>query len=141
MVVMKTVICTLIALGQIATAQAATVIVTVAGIATPEGMINVGLCNKSLSREGCPYSAESRAAVGTIEIRFEGVPPGRYAIVGYHDVNANHEFDRLLGVPREPFALSNEAATKLAPKFEDAVLSVGPEETRVVIQLRKFLGR
>ena len=52
------------------------------------------------------------------------IPPGTYAVVGYHDVNGNDQFDKLLGMPREPYALSSKAGEKLVPTFADAALTI-----------------
>jgi uncharacterized protein (DUF2141 family) len=132
---------TLPALAPFGAAPAATVIVTVEGIEDRRGTINVGLCDKSLSREGCPYEAERPAAPGAVEVRFEKVPPGRYAVVSYQDVNGNNTFDRFLGIPQEPYALSNNAGENLVPTFEQAALNVGDGLTRVRITLQRFLKR
>jgi uncharacterized protein (DUF2141 family) len=131
----------LLALAPFGAAQAATVIVTVEGILDRRGTINVGLCDKSLSQEGCPYEAERPAAAESVEVRFERVPPGRYAVVGYHDVNGNNTFDRFLGVPQEPYALSNKAGESLVPTFDQAAFTIGDGLTRVRITLQSFLRR
>jgi uncharacterized protein (DUF2141 family) len=130
-----------IGLATIGAAQAATVVVTVEGVEASKGMINVGLCDKSLSREGCPYVAEQPAKTGTVEVKFEGIPPGRYAIVGYHDLNENARFDLFLGIPQEPYALSNNAAESLVPTYDKAALMIKPQENKVTVQMRRFLGR
>jgi uncharacterized protein (DUF2141 family) len=138
---MRVVGTTLLALAPFGAAQAATVIVTVDGISDRRGTINVGLCDKSLSREGCPYEAERPAAAEAVEVRFERVRPGRYAVVSYHDVNGNSTFDRFLGIPQEPYAMSNNANENLVPTFEQAALTVGEGLTRVRITLQRFLRR
>ena len=58
-----------------------------------------------------------------METEFDDIPPGTYAVVGYHDVNGNNEFDKLFGMPREPYALSSKAADMLVPTFADAALA------------------
>jgi uncharacterized protein (DUF2141 family) len=131
----------LIALAHFGATQTTTVIVTVEGVEAEQGTINVGLCDKSLSREGCPYQAERPAVLGEVEVRFEKIPPGRYAVVSYHDLNENNEFDRLLGFPLEPYGLSNNAGESLAPTFDQAALVIRDEETWIKIKLQRFLKR
>jgi uncharacterized protein (DUF2141 family) len=131
----------LLALAPFGAAQAATVIVTIEGVEAESGTINVGLCDKSLSREGCPHQAERPATRGTVEVRFEKVMPGRYAVVSYHDLNENNEFDRFFGFPQEPYGLSNNAGESLVPTFDQAALAVGDGETRIRIKLQRFLKR
>jgi uncharacterized protein (DUF2141 family) len=80
------------------------------------------------------------AAAGFVETQFEGIAPGRYAVVGYHDVNGNDVFDKFLGVPREPYALSSEAGEMLVPTFEDAALRINEGENFVIIRLQSFSG-
>src|SRR3712207_9084332 len=68
---------------------------------------------------------------------FDGIEPGTYAVVGYHDVNGNDEFDKFLGVPREPYALSNKAGDKMVPTFADAALKINKGDNTVIIRDRK----
>jgi uncharacterized protein (DUF2141 family) len=131
----------LIGLCSIATARAGTVVVTMEGADTTSGVLNAALCDKGLSEEGCPIAQHRAAATGKVEFRFENVQPGRYAVVGFHDVNGNRKFDRLLGMPQEPYALSNNVAENLLPKFSDAAVTVGDGETRVTLRLRRFMGK
>ena len=102
--------------------------------------MNVAVCDKELSREGCPYDTAIKAAPGFVETQFTGIPPGTYAVVGYHDENGNDEFDKFLGVPREPYALSNKAAENLVPTFADAALTITEGANVVIIRLRRFGG-
>lgn len=116
------------------------VTVIVEGVESSDGIVNVALCDKSLSREGCPYATSTTAVAGFVETTFPDVPPGTYAVVGYHDVNKNDEFDKMLGVPREPYALSNKAGDKMVPTFADAALKIKKGENTVIIRLQRLLG-
>ncbi len=78
-------------------------------VESDSGTVKVAVCDKGLSREGCPYSHAIPAAKGFVETEFDDIPPGTYAVVGYHDVNNNNQFDKLFGMPREPYALSSRA--------------------------------
>lgn len=117
-----------------------TVNVIVENVESSEGTVAVALCDKGLSNEGCPYHSEVPAAAGFVETKFSDIPPGNYAVVGYHDVNRNDEFDKMLGVPREPYALSNNAGAKMVPTFKDAALKINKGENFVVIKLQRLLG-
>ncbi|HEX9903615.1 MAG TPA: DUF2141 domain-containing protein [Propylenella sp.] len=117
-----------------------TVIVIVENVQTGDGSVNVAICDKGLSREGCPYDTAVPAVEGFVEAKFDGIPPGTYAVVGYHDVNGNDLFDRFLGMPREPYALSSLAAESLVPKFQDAALKINEGENVVIIRLKRFGG-
>ena len=118
-----------------------TVLVTVENVESSKGDVSVALCDKGLSKDGCPFGTGRTAATGTMEFVFESIPPGNYAVVAFHDLNSNREFDQILGVPREPYALSKDAANKMIPTFKDAALAIGEGETRVTIKLHRFMGR
>ena len=118
----------------------AAISVIVENVQTSDGTVNIGLCDKGLSRDTCPYDKEVQASAGFIEATFENIPPGSYAVVAYHDVNGNGQFDRVLGIPREPYALSGQAAKKMVPSFSDAALPMRSGENAVVIRLKRLGG-
>jgi len=55
------------------------------------------------------------------EIDFTGVPPGKYALVCYHDENSNGKFDEsVFGMPEEGYCFSNNVKpTIMAPNFAE----------------------
>jgi len=117
-----------------------TVTVIVENVETSAGNVNVAVCDKDLSKEGCPYVHEVPAQQGFVETEFHNIPPGNYAVVGYHDVNGNNQFDKLMGIPREPYALSGKAAEKLVPTFADAELPIKSGENAIIIRLKRLGG-
>jgi uncharacterized protein (DUF2141 family) len=117
-----------------------TITVIVVNVETGSGMVNVAVCDTALSHEGCPYVHEIKAQPGFVETEFHDIPPGSYAVVGYHDVNGNNSFDKLLGMPREPYALSSKAADKLVPTFTDAAMPMKAGENAVIIRLKRLGG-
>jgi len=117
-----------------------TVTVIVENVESASGTVNVAVCDKGLSREGCPYTHEIPAERGFVETEFDDIPPGTYAVVGYHDVNGNNEFDKLFGMPREPYALSSKAGGMLVPTFADAALPINAGNNSVIIRLRRLGG-
>ena len=123
-----------------ATPSATTVTIIVENVETSSGNVNVAICDKGLSREGCPYIHEIKAQQGFVETEFEDIPPGNYAIVGYHDVNGNDQFDKMMGIPREPYALSGDASDMLVPTFADAELPIKSGENAIIIRLKRLGG-
>ena len=117
-----------------------TVTVIVENVESGSGTVNVAMCDKGLSREGCPYIREVPAQAGFVETEFQDIPPGTYAVVGYHDVNGNDIFDKIFGMPREPYALSNNASDKLVPTFSDAALPIKSGENAIIIRMTKLGG-
>ena len=77
-----------------------TVTIVVKGVKSEAGTVYVAICDKGLSEEGCPYKGQAPATPGLVQARLIDIPPGRYAVVGFHDKNGNGEFDKFLGMPR-----------------------------------------
>ena len=65
------------------------------------------------------------------------ITAGDYAFVAYYDENKDGKLNRnALGIPKEPFAFSNEARAKLRkPRFEEAKVEVNTGSV-VVIELK-----
>jgi uncharacterized protein (DUF2141 family) len=116
----------------------ATVHVIAENIESAKGTVWLALCDASLSVDGCPYKKSVPASPGFVEITFDDVPPGHYAVVGYHDVNDSGEFDRLLGVPREPYALSAAAADMVVPTFDAAKVEIATGANDVIIRMGRL---
>jgi uncharacterized protein (DUF2141 family) len=131
----------LVGLLHIASAQAASVTVVVENIESNKGIVNVALCDKGLSHEGCPVYQEGKAVAGTMTFTFDDVAPGPWAAVAYQDENSNGEFDRLLGVPREPYAISNGASENMVPTLKDAIMRVNDGPNEIHIKFTRFIKR
>lgn len=66
---------------------------------------------------------------------FYNVPPGEYGISMYHDENKNYDFDRTLGIPTEPYAVSNNAKRMFAaPLWEECKFTVGTSDMEIKIK-------
>ena len=59
---------------------------------------------------------------GTVDIVFQNLPAGVYAVSCFHDLNGNGKLDtNLLGIPTEPYGFSNNARPKFrAPHWDEA---------------------
>jgi uncharacterized protein (DUF2141 family) len=64
--------------------------------------------------------------------------PGDYALVMFHDANANGDLDQgLFGIPLEGYGFSNNVSPFLAPpSLRSATVHVGVGDTRLQIRLR-----
>ena len=71
------------------------------------------------------------------------LPFGDYAVTAYHDINDDHHLDQnYLGVPTEPYALSNNVNVKWRrPTFEETKISFNKTEQKVSLQLKKWKER
>ncbi len=62
------------------------------------------------------------------------------AIALYHDANANHSFDRFLGIPKEAVGFSNNPSIGLSvPSFEACRFIITTPGQQVVIRAKHYL--
>ena len=101
-------------------------IVEIKGINTIKGDIRVALYTSS---HDFPSDAFFKVAIkkvngGSVQVIFENVPHGKYAMSVFHDENENGKLDTgLFGVPKEPYGFSNDVmGTFGPPSFEDATV-------------------
>jgi uncharacterized protein (DUF2141 family) len=82
---------------------------------------------------------QSRAPVanGRAEARFDGLPPGAYAAMVFHDVNGDGKMNfNKVKLPAEPYAFSNNARGLPLASWKAAVFRAGPGQLRQSIRLR-----
>jgi uncharacterized protein (DUF2141 family) len=77
-----------------------------------------------------------KAQAGRIFFRLE-VPPGTYAVNGFHDENSNGQFDtNFLGIPGEGYFFSNDVRPFLsAPGFDAVKFAVPPEGRAITVHV------
>jgi uncharacterized protein (DUF2141 family) len=123
----------LAAAGAAAGAQAATIDVHVTRVAGGKGSIRVAVCDRERFLKQCAYTASMPAREGENVIAVPGVPKGTWAVLVYQDENGNGELDRnLIGIPKENYGFSRDAAGKFGPPgFDEAAIQVGDEATVV----------
>lgn len=100
--------------------------VTITGVKSDKGSIRVGLFTEQDYLKTPVVGQVIKAAKGSVTVRFESVADGTYAISVIHDANENGELDtNKLGIPREGFAFSNNAAGTLGPpSYEKAKIEI-----------------
>jgi uncharacterized protein (DUF2141 family) len=132
----------LLLLGGLAAAAApvsaddrATVVLTVEGLKSSEGKLQVGLYRE----EGFPSKGSEivgstvDAEAGDMTVRLGDIEPGEYAVAVFHDLDGDGELDRAwYGLPREPYGFSGGATR---PDYDAAEIEVSGE-TRVTVTLR-----
>lgn len=128
--------------------QAATLTVTVLGLRSEVGELLIGVYDsaegfKSALADSATKSAllpeawrvvgaSLRAKPGFRSITFRDLPPGRYAIIVFHDENDNGLLDEnAFGVPIEGYGFSNDAQGLLgAPSFDAAAITLQNADDR-----------
>ena len=113
----------------------------VEGFENVDGAAGIAVWNQA---QGFPENVEHAVATtyatirdGVAIARFDQLEPGTYAITVYHDRNANRRFDKnWLGMPKEDWGVSNNVRPRLrAPRFNEAMMTVGTGETLVEIRV------
>lgn len=65
------------------------------------------------------------------------LPPGKYAVAQYHDENGDHDFNRVLLVPKEGFGFSNDVSTAFGrPSLENARFTVPAGRSTMRMRMR-----
>jgi|SRR6218665_411150 len=74
----------------------------------------------------------------SVEVVFENVPPGIYAIAVFLDKNDNGKIDtNMLGIPKEKYGFSNNKyPLTRAATFEESAFKVGENEQTIAIKLK-----
>lgn len=111
------------------TSPGATVTVEFTGIAPQDGSLYIALFSSeeawrnSDALDGKIVEVDGETANAT----FENVPAGAYGLKIFHDVNGNGELDvNGFGIPREPYAFSNNAPVRFGPpSWSAAAFTVG----------------
>ncbi len=120
--------------------------VIVSGITTQQGVVRVVIFNsqdKFLERDG--YVFKQTVAVGnkkSVQLDFQ-IPHGYYAVSAYHDINENRTLDRNgLGVPIEPYALSNNPTVKWRkPSFDETKFAFDQSNQTISLNLKTWKDR
>jgi uncharacterized protein (DUF2141 family) len=119
----------------------ATITVIIDKVESDKGNVVVGLCNRGLTPDGCDMTLKTPAAVGEVSVTFENVKPGRWAVAAFQDENSSGDMDTLFKVPREPYALSNDAASEVVPTLKDALVPIKAGDNEVRLSLGRFMSR
>lgn len=115
--------------GQEPEIKAATITVTVGPFKNDKGQLSCALHDK---KDSFPMNFKiDNAQVHPIEgdygtCVFEDVPAGIYALAVMHDKNGDNKLNtNFLGIPKEPWAVSNNVRPSLrAPKFKEAKFEI-----------------
>jgi uncharacterized protein (DUF2141 family) len=85
-----------------------------------------------------PFRDVTQAVSSTDDllISIEGLPPGKYAISLFQDLDGDAEMDtNFIGFPKEPFGFSAPMGKFGPPKYEEAIVEFSGADTSVEIAL------
>lgn len=123
-----------------ALAESGQLLVEIVGMRDSTGTIRAALYNDpdSFRKEERAFMRVAQPAkAGSAPLIFRDVPPGRYAIVAYHDENDDGKLNLRFGMfPTEGYALSNNPKVVGPPRFFDSAFDfTGKENTPMPLNL------
>jgi uncharacterized protein (DUF2141 family) len=122
-----------------ASAEGLPLIVKVEGVKSDKGNIRAALYGdaKTFRKEAEAVAVVQQAASpGEVILRWNDLKPGRYAVVVYHDEDANGELNRRFGMfPTEGYGLSNNPKVSGPPPFEPSAFELS-SPAEITIELR-----
>ena len=108
--------------------EAGSLTVTFKDIRTPKGAILAAVFDGEAAYrgQGAPVRTLMAPVTGErAETVLKGLPPGRYAISAFHDVDGDGKMKtNPFGIPLEPFAFSNGAQAQMGPPSWEAAAFV-----------------
>lgn len=125
-------------------AWAATLELEVSGLKSTDGMVVAALYDQA---EGFPTEPSKVRALQVVPagqlVRFEGLPPGGYAVSLFHDANGNGKLDMwFFGPPREGVACTNDATGRFGPpSFADAAVRLDTADVRQEVAMAYLFAK
>lgn len=119
--------------------QAADLDVSIREARSQSGQFQVALVDATgYAGSAAPVAARLLAPAGAVtNVRFDGVPAGRYALMVIHDENGNGTLDtNLVGMPVEGYGFSNNPRVMRKPTFDEAAFDVGTDVRALDIAIR-----
>ena len=110
-------------------------------VRSSDGLLTVELYDDNpegfIKKAGRLKRVRVEAIAGQTEMCLTAPGPGRYAVVLYHDENANEKFDKnFLGLPKEGFGVSNNPGFDFGPpSHEDSAFVLDGQPLRLEIEL------
>jgi uncharacterized protein (DUF2141 family) len=109
--------------------------VAVTGVRSGQGTLRA-----DLYAPGRKHVAKQTATAvrGVLRLTFEGLAPGDYAVMLYHDENGNGRLDRggPLGMPTEGYAFSRDAPVRMGPPGFDSMKVAVPAGSAAATTMR-----
>jgi uncharacterized protein (DUF2141 family) len=115
--------------------------ITIANVSPRGGILRLGLYDAAgyPDDEAKPIASADVPVHGAVMTVFlKDLPPGKYAIESFQDVNANGKMDTSwIGLPLEPFGFSHDARAILSkPGFGSVAFNVVPGENSQTMRMQ-----
>ncbi len=118
--------------------------IQVQNIQSTAGVLRIALFNRSegfLEDENAVMAQElDIKQKGSMYFQLPDLPFGKYALAIYHDLNNNKKLDtNAFGVPKEPYAFSNNARAKWSsPTFDESAFQFKNDQQTEKVTLQKW---
>lgn len=119
-------------------AQAGDLHVEVQGINEIKGDVRLAVFNqKGQWLKQALISKSVSATQLSVNVLFENLPEGEYAVSVFHDLNSNGRLDsNMVGMPTEPYGFSNDAAGSFGPpSFDAAKITLNQDKKTISVRL------
>ncbi len=120
-------------------AHAGELIVIVNDIKTAEGYVRAAVFNQRETFPHHPLMGQLyKAEAGSVTFIFKNLPPGKYAVSAFHDLNANAKLDtNFVGKPTEPYGFSRDAHGMFGPPaFDDAHIDLDDSDMTITVHVK-----
>ena len=113
--------------------------IDIENITISQGTLVVSIFNsaKSFDQNEVQEGFFQKIVVGSsqLQVVFENLPTGRYAIKAYHDANDNQKLDKTwMGIPKESYGFSNNIMGIMGPpSFEQSAFEVDSNTQHTLI--------
>lgn len=111
--------------------------VVIPNVSHREGTLHVGLANDNATFSGESFKTQTIAvpASGAVQVAFDGLPVGKYAVRIFQDLNANNKIDFNGQMPTEPFGFSNITMLMGPPSYSDAAFDLNENKAIEVMMM------
>ena len=118
--------------------------VAIQGLRNTKGVVHFCLtkaASRFLDCQKDPHSTRLTVPASKAnQVAFHGLAPGQYALLAFHDENANTRLDMMLGIPREGFAFSNNPTIRMrAPTYAEVRFVLQPGTVSQEIRFKYVL--
>ncbi len=123
-----------------ASAQAATLTVTIDRVRQAEGTMMIKLVDSADAYDGKAKQLAGHkleiSKTGVMSVEFPDLKPGTYSVMIMHDENNNGKLDsNILGIPKEGYGFSNNPRVMRQPTFDETKFEVKDADQTIVIDL------
>ncbi len=141
--IMALLLAPMIAYGENPTAAQGVLEIKITNIENGNGTLYIAILNsaKDWLKSGAkskPFRDITQPVSSTDDllISVEGLPPGKYAVSLFQDLNGNSKMDKnFIGYPKEPFGFSAPMGKFGPPKFDEAAIEFSGENASVEVEL------